>query len=86
MQATEKIDIKSLTYEELESFVVNTLGEPKFRAKQLYEWMHVHLASDFEEMSNIPKKLKEKLISNCDYVSLKQIDRQISQIDGTRKY
>ncbi|MCF0128618.1 MAG: 23S rRNA (adenine(2503)-C(2))-methyltransferase RlmN [Pseudobutyrivibrio sp.] len=86
MQTGEKIDIKSLSYEELEAFVVEELKEPKFRAKQLYEWMHVHLASDFEEMTNVPKKLKEKLTETCEYVSLKQIDCQVSKIDGTRKY
>ena len=86
MQPGEKIDIKSLSYEELEAFVVEELKEPKFRAKQLYEWMHVHLASDFEEMTNVPKKLKEKLTETCEYVSLKQIDCQVSKIDGTRKY
>ena len=38
-----KTDIKSMTLEELEDFTVNVLGEKKFRAKQMYEWMHVKM-------------------------------------------
>ena len=82
---SEKTDIKSLNLEELTSFV-ESLGEKKFRAKQLYEWMHVHLARDYDEMNNLPKSLKEKLREEAEFVSLKQRDCQISKEDGTRKY
>ena len=54
------MDLKSMTLEELEECMVS-LQEPKFRAKQLYEWMHRHLAFSWDEMGNLPKKLKEKL-------------------------
>ena len=86
MCTEEKVDIRSLNYIELEDFVVNTLKEPKFRAKQLYEWIHVHLADSLDEMTNIPKSLKEKLSNNCDFRRLEQYDLQVSKIDGTRKY
>ena len=82
----EKIDIRSLNLIELTDFIVNDLKEPKFRAKQLYEWMHVHLALDYEEMKNIPKSLKEKLAERCDYRPLELIDLQVSKLDSTRKY
>ena len=82
---SEKTDIKSLNLEELTSFV-ESLGEKKFRAKQLYEWMHVHLVRDYDEMNNLPKSLKEKLKEEAEFVSLKQRDCQISKEDGTRKY
>lgn len=78
-------DLKSLNYDELTEYI-KSLGEPSFRAKQLYEWMHVHLARDFEDMKNIPKSLKEKLGKNCTYTSLKIARMQESAIDGTRKY
>ena len=78
-------DIKSLNLEELIEYV-ESLGEKKFRAKQLYEWMHVHLARNYDEMSNIPKALKEKLQNEAEYVSLIQRDCQVSKEDGTRKY
>ncbi|MCR4694652.1 MAG: 23S rRNA (adenine(2503)-C(2))-methyltransferase RlmN [Pseudobutyrivibrio sp.] len=82
----EKTDLRSLNLIELTDFVVNELHEPKFRAKQLYEWIHIHLAQNYDEMTNIPKSLKAKLEETCDYRTLRQIDCQISKIDGTRKY
>lgn len=82
----ELTDIRSLNLTELTDFVTGTLGEPKFRAKQLYQWMHQHLALNYDEMKNIPKGLKEKLEKECTYRPLNQIDLQISKIDGTRKY
>ena len=47
-------DIKSMFPAELEVFV-KELGEPKFRAKQLYEWIHRRHAASFDEMTNLPK-------------------------------
>ena len=81
----KRTDIKSLNQKELTSYIEG-LGEKKFRAKQLYEWMHVHLARDYDEMKNIPNSLKDKLKETADYVSLQQRDCQISKEDGTRKY
>ena len=79
------LDIKSLNLNELTEYM-ESIGEKSFRAKQLYEWMHIHLARDFDEMTNISKKLRGYLKDNTDYVSLKTTDTQISQADGTRKY
>lgn len=80
-----KVDIKSLNYNELEEFII-ARGEKKFRAKQLYEWLHVHHVASYEEMTNIPKKLVEMLEDECVLVSHKQVRMQESKIDGTRKY
>ena len=82
----ELTDIRSLNLIELTEFVTAELGEPKFRAKQLYQWMHQHLALNYDEMKNIPKSLKDKLEQNCNYHPLQQVDLQVSKIDGTRKY
>ena len=46
----EKTDIKSMTLSELEVFITEVLGEKKFRAKQIYEWMHVRLVDSFDEI------------------------------------
>ena len=81
----EKTDIKSLNLEELTAFV-ESLGEKKFRAKQIYEWMHRKHVASFSEMTNISAALIEKLNQNCTLTSLKKADVQISKIDGTRKY
>ena len=81
----EKTDIKSLNLEELTAFV-ESIGEKKFRAKQIYEWMHRKHVASFSEMTNISAALIEKLNQNCTLTSLKKADVQISKIDGTRKY
>ena len=78
-------DLKSLDLTELTQ-TVKGMGEPAFRAKQLYEWMHVHLVRNYDEMKNIPKSLKEKFLKECDFTSLKIARVQESAIDGTRKY
>ncbi|WP_394522197.1 23S rRNA (adenine(2503)-C(2))-methyltransferase RlmN [Lacrimispora sp. JR3] len=80
-----KTDIKSLNLEKLTSYMMS-IGEKPFRAKQLYEWMHKKLASDYDEMTNLPKSLKEKLLQSAAFTSLVVVEEKISKIDGTRKY
>ena len=53
-------DIKSMTKDELKNLMTE-LGEKPFRAKQIYSWLHEHLVTSYDEMGNIPGKLKEKL-------------------------
>ena len=81
----ERKDIKSLTLSELTE-EIKKLGEPAFRARQLYEWLHQKMARDYDEMSNISKALKEKLRENFDYTSLKMVRVQESQLDDTKKF
>ena len=85
MEQQEKTDIKSLNLKELTA-LMEQLGEKGFRAKQIYQWLHVKQVASFDEMTNISKALIEKLKENCHLVSLKQEAVQISKIDGTRKY
>ncbi len=77
-------DIKSMNIEELKE-LMQTLGEKTFRAKQIYSWLHEHLVVSYDEMTNIPAKLREKL-SVYPITSLRIADVQTSKIDGTRKY
>ena len=55
----EKTDILSMTYEELENYVTNVLGEKKFRTKQIYDWLHVRLVDDLDQMTDLSKALRE---------------------------
>ena len=77
-------DIKSMNKEELKNLMTELVEKP-FRAKQIYSWLHEHLVTSYEEMGNIPGKLKEKLKA-YPIVALEMVDEQISAIDGTRKY
>ena len=85
-QTMEKADINSMTAAELEAFVVSSLHEKKFRAAQLYDWMHVKLAKDFDSMTNLSKSLREKLEESAVLTTLKKVQCLVSEIDGTRKY
>lgn len=78
------IDLRSMEYGELEEFILE-LGEPKFRAKQIFSWL-MQGVDDFSEMSNISKKTKEKLLEKAYISKLKIREKYISKIDGTVKY
>ena len=71
----ELVDLRSLNLTELTDFVTQDLGEPKFRAKQLYEWMHQHLALNYDEMKNIPSDLRVFLKTRC-YISVAYIETE----------
>ena len=79
-----KTDIKSMNVAELEALLTE-MGQPKFRAAQLFKWLQQG-AEDFDEMTNIPKDLREKLRESC-YIAGVSIERKlVSQLDGTVKY
>ena len=80
-----RVDIKSLPYPELEAWVLSR-GEKKFRARQLYEWMHVKMVDSPDAMTNVPGKLRAVLREECTVSVLKEVTMQESALDGTRKY
>lgn len=80
-----KTDIKSLPLEQLEQWAVEH-GEKKFRAKQLYQWMHVKMVEDPEQMSNLSAAFRQEIRESCTFTVLKQVTMQESVLDGTRKY
>ncbi len=71
-----------MTLNEIENMVAE-LNEPKFRAKQIYEWLRKGI--DIDDMTNIPKTLREKL-AHLDNNKAKIYEKRISQKDGTCKY
>ena len=81
----DKKDIKSCTLEELRE-EMEKIGEKPFRAKQIYEWLHVKLADSFEDMTNLSKALREKLEERFQIPEVVMLERQVSQIDGTNKF
>ena len=79
---TNKPDIMSMTLPELTEFV-KTLGEPSFRAKQLFTWMHS--ATPIDEMTNLSKKFRERLKEEADYRLPAIEEKFTSKIEGTIK-
>lgn len=79
-----KIDLLNLTIEELEDFFIKT-GQQKFRAKQVFQWVHKGI-KDIDEMTNLSKEFREKLKSEAYINKLEVVGKLVSQIDGTTKY
>lgn len=80
----DKTDIKSLSLNELEN-LIKQMGEPKFRASQIFKWLQNGVVS-FDEMTDVSLKLRERLEENCYIACLKIVRKLKSQIDGTVKY
>ena len=80
----EKIDIKSYDEAELLEYMT-ALGQPKFRTAQLFKWLQQGV-EDFDEMTNLPKSLRETLKEKCYIANVSIVKKLVSQIDGTVKY
>jgi len=81
----EELDIKSMSLPELEA-AMESLSEKSFKAKQIYEWLHKKMVSDYEDMTNISKTLRKKLACMYPLNIMEIAEVQESKIDGTRKY
>ena len=51
----ERVDLYDLTFDQLETFLTETIGEPKFRTKQVFRWLYEHEVRDFSSMTNLSK-------------------------------
>ena len=79
-----KQDLKSMNYEEIAA-ALKEMGEPAFRAKQVFTWLHRGVRR-FDEMTDLPKQLRQKLEDRY-FITVPQIIRkQQSAKDGTIKY
>lgn len=81
----EKVDILSLTFEELSEKILE-MGEKKFRAKQIFDWLHIKKATCFEQMSNLSAQFRGELSEKFCVKQLKIKKRLVSGIDNTVKY
>ena len=77
-------DLKSMTLEEM-TILAKELGEPAFRGKQIFHWLHRGV-TDFEDMSDLSKSFREKLKNTCAFTPPQVERKQISAHDGTIKY
>jgi 23S rRNA (adenine2503-C2)-methyltransferase len=81
----EKCDILSFDFDELTNEIIR-IGEKKFRAKQIYEWLHIKKVTDFNQMTNIPLAFITKLNEKFCIKSLNIVRKLESSIDNTVKY
>ena len=78
------MNLKSMTLPELTA-VLKELGQPQFRAKQVYTWLHRGVRA-YDEMTNLPKSLRDTLAREYPICAPKVVRRQESARDGTIKY
>ena len=78
------MNLKSLTQPELAD-ILKQLGQPAFRAKQVFAWLHKGVRS-YDEMTNLPRQLREVLAEHYPLFVPKVVRKQESQKDGTIKY
>jgi 23S rRNA (adenine2503-C2)-methyltransferase len=83
--SAKKIQLKGMTIEELKEYFEHLTGQ-KFRGEQVFNWMYNHLATEFDEMRNLPKSLRAQLQENAELLTLKYIDSETSSETGTKKF
>lgn len=84
MSEQAKICLTDLTFEKLNTYFAQ-LGQPKFRAGQVFGWLHQKLVTDFTQMTNLPKNLVADLQEHCT-LAAPQVRRRQQSKDGTVKY
>ncbi|MEA4972571.1 MAG: 23S rRNA (adenine(2503)-C(2))-methyltransferase RlmN [Candidatus Metalachnospira sp.] len=80
-----RIDLRSLTLDELQN-EMSTIGEAKYRATQIYRWLHARFANTFDEMSDLSVQLRKKLTDNYSIGRVTQVKKLVSNVDKTTKY
>ena len=80
----EKRCLSSMTQKQLAEYIAS-LGQPSFRAGQIYKWLHQKLVTDFDAMTDQPKALLERLREECT-IAAPSIRRKQCSRDGTIKY
>ena len=78
------LDLKDFEYDELVEYL-GKIGEPKYRAQQIFTWLHKG-ARSYDEMTNISAKTREKLTESTYVSTLKIREKYVSKLDGTIKY
>ena len=81
----EYVNIIDMTMPEVSS-LMEEIGQKKFRARQIYEWIHVKNAASYDEMTNLSKDLRARLEAQYPLLLPVRETVQISKVDGTRKY
>jgi 23S rRNA (adenine2503-C2)-methyltransferase len=79
------LHLYDMRIEELEQWLVDR-NQPKYRAKQIFQWLYQHRVTSIDEMTNLPKSLRNTLSSETYLATSKEITRQVSRLDGTVKF
>src|SRR5690348_17254647 len=83
-QVSEKEHLTGLSLDELGEFM-NAIGEPAYRARQVFKGLHGRRLRSFDEMTDLPKSLREKL-SETAAASTLTVESKYTSVDGTRRF
>ncbi len=81
----EKIDIKSLQYDELKKLILD-MNQKAFRTEQIFTWLHKKFVNSFDEMTNLSEDFRKELDEKFVIRTVKKKRVLTSEIDGTKKY
>lgn len=79
------MDIRSMSIEELQN-TLTEMGEKRFRAAQIFDWMHHRMADTYDEMTNLSLKLRQQLQEKYPLITLRPVKVLESRIDSTKKF
>ena len=79
------IKIDDLSFEELKETVLK-INEPKFKATQIFDWIHNKMVDSFDDMSNLSQKTKTELKKEYEFTYAKVDLKLESKLDETKKY
>ncbi|MGB0958529.1 MAG: 23S rRNA (adenine(2503)-C(2))-methyltransferase RlmN, partial [Litorivicinus sp.] len=82
---TERANLLGLTQSQMIDFVAEKLGEKKFRARQIFKWIHQYGVDNFDEMTNLAKPLRARLAEVAE-IRAPEVLFQGDSSDGTRKF
>ena len=80
----DKQDLRSMTLDEMTA-LLKEMGQPAFRAKQLFTWVHQKQVQNISQMHNLGKQLLEQLDQRC-VITAMQLERKQVSSDGTEKF
>ena len=80
-----KTNLKGLPLQQVEAFVAS-IGEPKYRAKQIFTWLYKHRAASFDAMTSLSQSLRDRLTKEASIEHLNLVTKQNSASDGTVKF
>lgn len=81
----DKTNLKGMTLDQMAEYVVS-IGEPKYRASQIYQWLYKYRVTSFDEMTNLPQPLRQKLNDSAEIEQFSLSTYQTSAVDGTVKF
>ncbi len=84
-ESENKTDLKSLLPQELAAYI-REIGEKPFRSGQIFRWMHERRVESLDDMTDLPKALRDRLSESCIYTTAGIEEKLVSAIDGTEKY